>query len=139
MYYCHICAIEQNLYNPIEPDKLSLTSSQYQLEKFIKHTAPTDWSGLISVYNNPDYNIVKDYTINTSASGSVEVDIRGRLNIIYYANRDIGVTYNNGIFITTADTIKVVCHGNTLKIHSFPVDSFIYERKKCIICGGEII
>jgi len=38
--------------------------------------------------------------------------------------------YQNGLFFTTSVTIKIVLHNNALKIHSFPVDIFVYEKKK---------
>ena len=138
-YYCHSCALIQSLYQPVEPDKLNLTASQYQLNKFMKHTAPTSFLGTVSVFDDPSYDKYKSFTVNTSGSGSVERDDQGRTNVVWYAGKDIGVTYVNGQFLTTGDTVKVVLHDNQIKVHSFPVDSFTYERKKCRICGRDII
>lgn len=138
-YYCHRCALAQPLFTPVQVDALNLTGSQYQLEKFVRHTMPTDYSGLLSVFDNPAYDKYKGFTVNGSASGSVERDDKGRTNIVWYAGQNIGVTYRDGVFFTTADTVKVVLVNNQIRIHSFPVDSFKYEKKKCKICGGDII
>jgi len=138
-YYCHSCALGQSLYQPVEPDKLNLTASQYQLNKFVKHTTPTSLAGTVSVFDDPGYDKYKLFTVNTSGSGSVERDDQGRTNIVWYAGEDIGITFVNGHFLTTGDTVKVVLHNNELKIHSFPVDSFKYEQKKCKACGRDII
>jgi hypothetical protein len=137
-YYCHDCALAQKVYAPIV-DYISLTGTQYQLEKFIKHTAPITLSGIVSVFDDPRYIQYKHYTVNTSASGSVEIDNQGRTNIVWYAGNNIGVTYQNGLFVTTTDTVKVVFNDNEFKIHAFSVDSFKYEKKKCENCGRDIL
>jgi len=139
IYYCHNCALNQKIITPLAAENYSLTGSVYLLDKFIKHTSPPNLNGLISVYNDPNYDQIKNYTVSTSASGSVEINNSGKVNIVYYANSNIGITYKNGNFLSDADTVKVVYHNNALKIHSFPVDSFEYEKKKCKICDRDII
>ena len=139
-FYCHKCALLLNAYTPVvEPDSLNLTGSQYQLSKFLKHTTPVTCAGVVSVFYNSEYDKYKEFTVTTSASGSVEVDGQGRTNIIWYAGRDIGITYNDGRFMTTTDVVKVVLHNDNLKVHSFPVDSFRYETRKCMMCGNDIL
>ncbi len=138
-YYCHSCALAQSIYQPIEPDKSNLTASQYQLGKFLKHTTPNSLVGTVSIFDDPSYDKYKLFTVNTSGTGSVERDFQGRINIVWYAGKDIGITYVNGRFLTYGDTVKVVLHNNQFKIHSFPVDSFMYEKKKCKMCGRDII
>jgi hypothetical protein len=134
-----VCALAEKIYSPVESEQLDLARTQYQLQKFIKHTTPENLAGLVSVFENPTYKQYKVYTVNTSASGSVEIDDRGRTNVVWYAGNDIGITYQNGSFVTTSDTVKVVLHSNAYKIHSFPVDSFVYEKKKCEKCGRDIL
>lgn len=138
-YYCHECALLLGKYTPLANDTLNFTSSYYQLEKFIKHTIPINDEGIVSVFDNPEYEQYKQFIVTTSASGSVEIDNFGRSNIIWFAGYDVGITYENGLFQTTTNTIKVVLHDNELKIHSFPVESFNYETKKCEHCGKIIL
>lgn len=139
-YYCHKCALTLPTFSSIvEVDKLNLTGSLYQLSKFIKHTTPKVLLGRISVFDTPKYEGYRDYSVNTSASGSVEVDSNGRTNIIWYAGSNIGVTYNSGRFECDADSIKVVLSHDGNKIHAFPVNSIAYDSKKCKICGKEIL
>jgi hypothetical protein len=127
------------LFKPIEADKLNLTGTQYQLDKFIKHTMPTNLSGLVSVFDQSPYEKYKGYTVSGSLSGSVEKDDKGRTNIVWYAGKNIGVTFDNGRFLADADTVKVVLIDNEVRVHSFPVDSFKLEKKKCANCGADIL
>lgn len=139
-YYCHKCALTLSPFSSIvEVDKQNLTGSSYQLSKFIKHTTPMSLFGRISVFNQPEYKNYRGYSVSASVSGSVEIDSRERMNIIWYAGRNVGVTYNNGCFECDADTIKVVLSHDENKIHTFPVSSIIYDSKKCKMCGKEII
>lgn len=138
-YYCHSCALGQCWFAPVEADKLNLTGSQYQLSKFIKHTSPTNLAGVVSVFDDPSYEQYKSSTVNGSTSGSLERDDKGRINLVWYAGQNNGITYRDGKFLTTTDTVKVVLANNQLKIHTFSVDSFVYETKRCGICGRDII
>jgi hypothetical protein len=53
--YCHDCAIRKGLINPIDSTTISLTGTSYQLEKFVKHTAPLQYGGVVSVFFWQDY------------------------------------------------------------------------------------
>jgi len=79
-YYCHGCAVKNGLVKPTIT--ASLTGSAYQLEKFIKHTAPTENYAINSVFDTADYGKYRDYTISGALSGCVEIDNEGRSNIL---------------------------------------------------------
>ena len=117
---------------------VTLKGTSYQLEKFIKHTAPTGVYSLNSVFSGPSYDQYHDYIITTTVSGSVQVDDRGRTNLLYFAGSGIGVTYENGRLSIPADTVVVVFHDNEWKIHAFPADSDSFQYSICQNCGAPI-
>jgi len=136
-YYCHKCALELHLLSPAVPD--NLTATQYQLDKFIKHTAPTDPYDIISIFSDPAKETYRNYIINTSGSGCLQIDDRGRRNLIWVAGKEVGATFENGIFTIPNDSIKVVLHNNEFKIHSYPTLSDPIETKRCKRCNQLVI
>ncbi len=60
-YYCHVCAANLGLMNVASP--LSLTGTNYQLAKFIKHTDPTGTYAINSVYDDADYAVYENYIV----------------------------------------------------------------------------
>lgn len=136
-YYCHSCAVSESIVVPEIPQNLS--GSDYQLDKFLKHTAPsTVYPGVNSIFDNPTYDSYKDFIVTTLASGSVQIDDYGRTNMVWYAGSGIGATYEDGAFTTHTDSVKVVLHDDELKIHAFPTASNVLESKTCLSCGKEI-
>lgn len=123
-----------NIYNPASSGNLFQNS--YQLEKYIKHTAPTSAShNFNSVFTDPSTVAYKDYIVSTVNSGSVEVDNRNSVNITWVASKDTGMSFKNGSFHSKTDAVKVVFHDNQFKIHAYPIPSTGVLRKKCNICG----
>jgi hypothetical protein len=137
-HYCHECAIRHNLVTPIDAATQNLTGSNYLLEKFVKHTAPLQYNGIVSVFFSQDYSNYKDYTISGSLSGSLQIDDQHRKNLIWYAGRDIGITYENGIYRLPDDAVKVVLSEDPLRIHPFPVNFELQYAERCLICGREL-
>jgi hypothetical protein len=136
--YCHRCAVALSVIKPIDPALPSLTGSSYQFEKFTKHTAPSDYNGLVSVFFTNEYPIYRDYTISGTLSGSVQVDIFNRKNLVWYAGKQIGITYNNGKYEMPTDAVKVVLSENDLTIHAFPVNYTLQYINRCLCCGNII-
>jgi hypothetical protein len=60
-YYCHTCARSQGLVAPIDP--CPLVANSYQLDKVVKHTAPTGVYPINSVFRDPDLDLYKDYFV----------------------------------------------------------------------------
>ncbi len=133
-HYCHECAIRGGLVKPIDTTTHNLTGSIDLLEKFVKHTAPVEYNGLVSVFFWQEYPHYRDFTISGSLSGSLQVDDLNRKNLIWYAGRDIGITYENGIYKVPGDAVKVVLSEFPAKIHAFPVNYELQYAERCLIC-----
>jgi len=136
-YYCHDCAQRRGF--TYSTETVELTGSQYQLEKYVKHHSPVKNKGIVSVFDSPDYQTYASYTLSAAASGSAEIDDNGRLNMIFFAGKTIGATYQNGQFTIPTDTIKVVLPAVPEKTHTYPVNSANYEQSKCADCGKDIL
>ena len=133
-YYCHTCAISDGILNPAEPT--TFTGTNYQLEKYIKHTAPVTNYHINSIFKEgPDYEAYENYIVSTTASGSVEIDNQGRTNLILVAGRETGYKKVNGVFKTTTIAVKVVLHDNEYQVHGYPYDSSVLEGVICSTCG----
>lgn len=136
-YYCHRCMISNSLVIPASPS--SLAGTQYQLSKFIKHTAPSASSSRThSVFNDPTYQAYSTYVVNTAASGFLEIDDWNRENLIWFAGSQTGVMYQNGSFVAPADGIKVVLPESDPMIHAFPIASSPLRSVVCDTCGRPI-
>jgi len=138
-YYCHKCSVELGHLNSGSVDHINFTGSSYQLGKYLKHTLPPTQSGLISVFDDPEYSAYSSYTINTLASGSTQFDQHHRKNVIWYASESVGITYQDGVPHCPADTIKVVLSHDDNKIHTFPVNSGDLITKTCKRCGTNVL
>ena len=135
MYYCHPCAAQRGyLQNVYTSDPLQ---SQYQLDKFMKHTLPPSHP-FSSVFNSTSTGDYADYVVNTAASGAVEIDARGRRNIIWVAGRPTGFAYSGGALVGPTDGVKVVLSSEATKVHAFPVDMTTLATQKCESCGGPV-
>jgi hypothetical protein len=133
-HYCHQCAIRLGLIAPIDPITQNITGSQYQFEKFVKHTAPTNYKGLLSVFFTQDFPQYQNYTINGTVSGSLQIDDLNRKNLIWYAGRDVGITYENGLYKVPNDAVKVVLSDISTGIHAFPVNFELQYVERCLSC-----
>lgn len=136
-YYCHSFGIKLGLLQPVDPST-NFTASVVTLQKFYKHTVPPSSGSVISVFDQPDYDIYKNYIINTSASGSVERDDQGRINIVWSAGQQTGYTYDNGVLLGPTDGLKLVLHTNSNKIHAYPTGSVGFINRICAECGKSI-
>ena len=139
MHYCHDCAIRLGHLAPIDASLPSLTGSNYQFLKFTKHTAPQKYDGVISVFFWDQYPLYRDFSISGSLSGNLEIDTLGRKNLVWYAGRDIGFTYKNGVYEIPNDAVKVVLSEDPAKIHTFPVNYELQYFEKCRECGNTLL
>jgi len=107
----------------------------------MKHSMPPPLSGgsIVSVFSIADYPTYRDYVVNAMASGSTEVDDQGRRNVVWYAGKNIGVTYSGSAFTASSDTVKVVLAHDSTKVHAFPVESGPLRMEKCADCDRDII
>lgn len=135
-FYCHQCSVALGIVSPEIPD--SLTGTTYQLEKYIKHTAPIGTYPVNSVFLDSSYDGYRNYIVTATVSGSACFDDRGHLNLVYFAGKEIGATYEGGHLVVPADTVVVVFHDNEWKLHGFPVDSGRFTPATCQNCGAPI-
>lgn len=84
-FYCHPCAITNNIVIPAE--YTSLTGTSYQLDKYLKHTVPADSYQYVSVFHNSDYENYRGFVVTGTISGMLEIDDFDRKNWIWYAAR----------------------------------------------------
>ncbi|MBX3427591.1 MAG: hypothetical protein KF688_18065 [Pirellulales bacterium] len=134
-YYCHKCGLSEG---HVKPDvHANLTGEQYQLEKFIKHTAPTGQYKVNSIFADPSYKKYADYIVTTTASGYVEIDDNQRTNIVWFASEKAGTKYVKGAFKCDQSGVKVVFHDDSTKIHAFAAE-VNFGTKTCAKCGASI-
>lgn len=135
-YYCFECAIYLGHLRPAIP--AALTDTQYQLEKYIKHTAPTSNYNFNSVFTSPGSETYGNYIVTAVSSGHVQMDDRGRKNIVWVGSEQTGLTYKNRVLIGPTSAVKVVFHDNDQMIHGFPIDSSELNAAKCVNCGRAV-
>lgn len=132
-YFCHSCGISLGHVTPSVSGNIS--GNAYQLEKFIKHTAPTGSYAMNSVFDDPTYSNYRDYTVSGVYSGCLEIDSYNRKNMVWYAGKQIGLTYS-GSFTVPESGVKVVLHHDQTKIYSYPFTP--PQALKCQHCGAVI-
>ncbi len=112
--------------------------SEYQLEKFVKHTAPTGWAaGPHSVFGDPSAGQYREYIVLTAASGYYDRSNPAKPTLCYFAHEKTGNTYLNGRFQTVASGVRMVCIGDDMRFHAFP-DASILQSATCTGCGKSI-
>ena len=88
-----------------------------------------------SVFDDPSYSNYRNYTINGSLSGCLEIDGGRRKNLLWYAGEQVGLTYS-GAFVIPSSGVKIVFHDDDTKIHPFPFNP--PQVKVCKSCGALI-
>lgn len=134
-YYCHECARRYGRVDPADTSELS--ADEYQLEQFVKHTAPTGVYPTNSVFHDGTWETYRDFVVTTAVSGCLEIDARGRNNLIYFAGKETGLRYENGAFTSLCSGVKVVCSESAGRIHAFP-SNFHAESQTCADCGRPV-
>ena len=134
-YYCHACAI-LGLVTPAFP--VSLTGTQYQLDKFIKHTAPTGIYSINSVFNDPTYEAYSGFIVTGTISGFMEIDDRGRKNFHWYAGEQTGVEYRNGGYNAPTNGVVIVFPEDDTKLHAYPIQGQSGVINYCANCGAPL-
>ena len=137
MYYCHECAKAKGLIEN-NPDSI-LLDTPYQLEKYIKHVAPSILYDVNSVFLSTSTGNYGHYFVDSLNAGAVEIDGLGRKNILFVAGEQTGVKYKNGEFELPTNSIKVVLSSDVTKTHLFPESSTSFEKQVCSVCGRPIV
>jgi hypothetical protein len=137
---CHQCGISQGLISPHPDETLNLTGTTYKYDKYMKHTAPHNQPGFISVFDDPTYEAYRNYYINASYSGCVEIDDNNRVNIVWYAGEENGVSEDEGVPIINTDSVKIVLFDDRNRVHCYPVASgTTLAATSCELCGSPVV
>ncbi len=135
VYYCTDCMVRERLIAPV--NLTGLAANSYQLDKFIKHTTPTSFFSVNSVFTTTSWNEYKIYMVTTCASGCLEVDASGRKNLLFFAGKETGLKYEQGMYTTSCSGIKLVLSEVEAKVHAYPID-FAPESRTCQTCGKPV-
>jgi len=137
-YYCHKCGVEIGILNGNIND-FNPTGNDYQMDKFFKHTIPpTINPRLITVFDLSQNKSYKSYIVNTLASGCIEIEDEGEINIVWLAGKTTGWKYIDCVFQCDVDAVKVVLHNNNVNIHAYPTGSVSLSSQTCVCCGANI-
>ena len=112
-------------------------ATQYQLEKFIKHTAPTGVYPVNGVFDTNDYAKYRDYMVSAQASGCLLVDDNGRNNFIFFAGEQTGLQYREGVYEMPASGATLVLGHDAAKFHAFP-STQTPNTLRCSVCGKPV-
>ena len=134
-YYCNRCGARRGLLRRVPED---LISTPYQLSKFVKHTVLNSQAKYLSTFlstSTGDYGSLVVASVN---AGSVELDDRGRTNVIFRAGRPTGRLFSKGQFIQVQPSVCVVLTSSTGEVHAFPDSDDRYRNERCRDCGAPI-
>jgi hypothetical protein len=133
IYYCRECAEKRKLLYPPPPDPLA---SQYQVEKYLKHTIRDPAFSVQSVVATRNTQACADYFVAAQAPVAAEVDEKGPSNIIVAAGKTVGVQLNQGQLVgPPQDAVKVVLSSDPWKVHAYPAHSTTFTGAKCSDCN----
>jgi hypothetical protein len=138
IYYCHGCAAARGIIGK-PPSASDLIGTAYQLDKYIKHTVPDPKYNVQSVFNSTSTQMYATYILDSMAAGSVEIDQRGRNNVIWYAGQPTGFLYERGTIKLPEDGVKVVLTMSTGEVHAFPVVSQPIHGLTCADCRRPVL
>ena len=139
-YYCNSCSQKLGYIHSINPTT-DFTGSVggYMHDKFLKHTQiPISTSTVISVFDTADYDTYKDFILDAASSGSVEVDDQNRVNIIWIAHQQTGMTFEPAQSPQPVNAVKLVLYQDLQKIHAYPTGSSGLLSIQCSCCGNLI-
>jgi hypothetical protein len=114
---------------------LALTLTPYQLGKYCKHTIPASLANFNIVFTSPASRTYHDFLVTTVAFGHLQVDDRGRCNVVWVASRQTGISLQVGQFLGSTDGVKVVLPHDDNRIHAFPIPSSEVLSAVCAACG----
>lgn len=136
-YYCHECARRRGYLNKIETGKL--IGTEYQLGKYAKHTCVASSEAIQSLFTDPSTSAYESYVVNSVLAGSVEVDAKGRRNIVWAAGQNIGFRYEHGVVRRPENVVKVVLSTDSSLIHCYAESSTQFVEASCLDCGGVVL
>ena len=149
-YYCPRCTYGMISGSIVDPRTCNLSGSfaRYDLyEKYNKHVLNSGSDPVNSVFTYDSFDIsspityqeYENYCFLTSISGSLEIDDKGRSNLVWYAQKQTGELTINGSATGHLDSVKLVLWSDEEKIHAFPTSSVALFANRCAHCGCPLI
>lgn len=150
VYFCPNCTYGLISGSVVDPRTCNLSGSfaRYDLfDKYNKHVFNSGSEPVYSVftYDNFDvnspitYQEYENYCFLTSISGSLEIDDRGRSNLVWYAAKPTGELTITGSVAGHMDSVKLVLWTDAEKIHAFPTSSVALFSNRCARCGCALL
>ena len=136
-YYCHECACRRGYLGEVDAD--GLMETDFQLEKYMKHTCPASSEAIQSVFAVPSTSAYGTYIVNATLAGAVEIDDKGRKNIIWAAGKPVGFHWEHGKLTHPEDAVKVVLSTDSGRIHAYPQSSTEFAGASCLGCGAAVL
>ncbi len=136
-YYCHRCADKYHLVTrnlSAEP-----FGTPYKKQKFLKHTTPNTTYEIVSIFSDQSTQAYKGYVLSAAASGCVQVDSLGRVNMMWVADKPPGVTLVNGKFQASANVVILALPHDADRLHAIPWNIPELPCLKCQLCGVPIV
>jgi hypothetical protein len=119
-------------------DPAMLVATSYQLDKYIKHTAPTSLHRFNSVFSSPASVSYSTLLVSASSAGYVEVDSQDRVNVVWVASYQTGIALSRGQFVGPTEAVKLVLPYYQSKVHGFPVRVADLIVMLCSQCGAPL-
>ena len=136
-HLCYRCARGAGYSSDAETELL--LESDYQVEKFMKHTRPHRIYHFNSLFDDPSSDAYRDYVLNGAAAGSVEIHPDGKVSFTWVAGTTLGATFQDGALLYPDDAVKIVLPFDEDKIHAYPVSSTGLTSAYCANCGAPIL
>ena len=149
-YYCPNCTYGLISGSIVDPQLINLSGSfagEKLYEKYHKHVLNSGSHNINSVFTYDDFDLsspisydeYKEYCINTAYSGSLEIDDKGRRNLVWFADKPTGETTISGSAAGHCNGIKLVLWSSSLAIHAYPTSSAVLFSASCACCGHPLV
>lgn len=135
-YYCGPCRLSLG-YAPALPSGPLLQSGSQQV-KHAKHTVVDPSERLQSIFSDPSTATIRVEVENALSSGAMEMDDRGRINLLTWSGQGVGYRYEWGTQIEEQQITKVVLSSNAGQRHQFTETIARLGSQRCSICGTEL-
>jgi hypothetical protein len=138
-YICCGCADKLNLKTSARTsDPLQ---SQYQVDKWYKHTIPSTSIGYQTLFDSRSSDYYAGVIYDAVDLGFVEDDDQSRLNILYCPSTGsrIGRAFARGQDLGPQDMVRVVKWSEEAGIHAMLDGSSDFSAARCSRCGGPVL
>lgn len=149
-YYCPQCTYGIISGSIVDPRLCNLSGSfpAYNLfDKYQKHVLNCGYYNVNSVFTDANFDLTspipyteyENYCLQTSCSGSLEIDDSGRQNLVWYANKPTGELTISGSAVGHCDGVKLVLCTSEFTMHAYPTSSVVLFTETCACCGHPLV